>query len=62
MGFMDKIKQTLGDNADKASGVIDKAANLVDDKTGNQHSDKIGNAAEKAKGAVDKLDGKLDGK
>lgn len=62
MGFMDKIKKTIGGNADKASGVIDKAADMVDDKTGSKHSDKIDSAAEKAKDAVDKLDGKIDRK
>ena len=34
MGFMDKIKDTVGKNADKADDVIDKAADFVDDKTG----------------------------
>ena len=56
MGFMDKIKKAVGGNADKADGVIDKAADLIDDKTGNKHSDKIDEAAKKAKGVVDKLD------
>ena len=58
MGFMDKIKKTIGGNADKAEGAIDKAADLIDDKTGNKHSDKIDNVADKAKGVVDKLDEK----
>ena len=60
MGFMDKIKQTVGGHTDKASSVIDKAADMVDEKTGNKHSDKIDNAVAKAKDAVDKIDGKTD--
>lgn len=55
MGFIDKIKDVVGDNADKAEGVIDKAADLIDDKTGNAHSDKIDAAAEKAKDVVEGL-------
>lgn len=62
MGFIDKIKDVVGGNADKAEQVIDKAADLVDGKTGGKHTDKIEGAAEKAKDAVDKLDGKLDNK
>jgi hypothetical protein len=55
MGFIDKIKDAVGDHADKADGVIDKAADLIDDKTGGKHTDKIDSAAEKAKEAVDKI-------
>lgn len=56
MGFLDKIKDVVKGNAAKAEQAIDKAADIVDDKTGNKHSDKIDSAAEKAKGVVDKLD------
>lgn len=58
MGFMDKIKKTVGGNAEKTGSVIDKGASMVNNKTGNKHSDKIGSAAAKAKDAVGKLDGK----
>lgn len=60
MGLVDKIKKTVGANADKASSVINKAADMVDERTGNKHSDKINNAAAKAKDSLDKLDGKND--
>ncbi len=56
MGFIDKIKDTVVDNADKADGIIDKAADLVDGKTGGKHSSKIDSAAEKAKDRGDKLE------
>ena len=55
MGFIDKVKTTISGNADKADSVIDKAADLIDDKTGHKHSDKIDSAAQKAKEGVDKL-------
>lgn len=56
MGFIDKIKDTVAGNADKAEKVIDKAADLVDDKTKGKHSKQIDGAAEKAKDFVEKLD------
>ena len=58
MGFIDKIKDLVGGNADKADSAIDKAADLIDDKTGHKHSAQIDGAADKAKDAVAKLDGK----
>lgn len=58
MGFIDKIKDAVRGNVGKAEQAIDKAAGLVDDKTGHKHSDKIDGAAEKAEGLVEKLDDK----
>ena len=58
MGFLDKIKDTVSGNADKAEGAIDKAADVIDDKTGHQHTDQIEGAADKAKDFVEKLDDK----
>lgn len=58
MDIVNKIKGVVSGNADKADEVIDKAADLIDDKTGNKHSDKIDSAAEKAKDLIDKLDDK----
>ncbi|MCB0976240.1 MAG: antitoxin [Acidimicrobiales bacterium] len=57
MGFLDKAKDLVGDNADKASDAIDKVADIVDDKTGNKHTEQIDTAAEKAKDFVENLDG-----
>ncbi len=56
MGLLDKAKDLVSGNKDQVKDGIDKAADLVDDKTGNQHSDKIDTVADKAKDAVDKLD------
>ena len=57
MGILDKAKDLLGQNKDKAKGAVDKAADVIDDKTGGKHTDKIESGAEKAKGAIDKLAG-----
>lgn len=56
MGFLDKIKGAVAGKGDQVDSVIDKAADVIDDKTGKKHSDKIDTVAEKAKEAVDKLD------
>ena len=64
MGFLDKLKGTVGkavdDHGDKIAQGIDKAADMADKKTGGKHHDKIGQATDKAKDALDKLDGKDD--
>ncbi len=57
MGILDKIKGLVGGNADKVEDGIDKAADLVKDKVGDEHADKVDMAAEKAKDVVDSLDG-----
>jgi hypothetical protein len=64
MGFLDKLKGTVGkavdDHGDKIAQGIDKAAEVVDDKTGGKHHDKLEQGTAKAKDALDKLDGKDD--
>ena len=47
MGLLDKIKGMLGGNADKVKEGIDKAGDMVDEKTGGKFSDKIEMAEEK---------------
>ncbi|MCB0970367.1 MAG: antitoxin [Acidimicrobiales bacterium] len=56
MGFLDKAKDALQGKGDQAEDLIDKAADVVDDKTGGKHTDKIDAAADKAKDVIDKLD------
>ena len=56
MGFLDKVTDAVGDHADQVEKGIDKAADLIDDKTGGKHSDQIDGAADKAKDLVEKLD------
>ncbi len=56
MGMLDKAKDLISGNKGQVKDGIDKAADLVDDKTGQQHTDKIDTVAEKAKDVVDKID------
>lgn len=62
MGLFDKLRkgkdQAAGlakQHEDKIDSGIDKAADVIDDKTGGKHTDKIDEGAEKAKDAIDKL-------
>jgi hypothetical protein len=64
MGFLDDAKEKLTEAVDKAGNKIgagiDKASHLINEKTGGKHSEKIDTGAEKAKDALDDLDGKDD--
>jgi hypothetical protein len=58
MGLLDKVKGlTKGREAQIKQG-IDKVADLAQKKAPDKHDGKIDQAADKAKGLVDKLDGK----
>lgn len=53
MGLLDKAKSLLAENADKVEQVIDKAGDIVDEKTGGKYAgavDKVQDAAKKALG------------
>lgn len=54
MGFLDKAKSLLSQNADKVEQAIDKAGDIVDDKTGGKYKDTVDKVQEAAKKAVDK--------
>ncbi|MEB3022847.1 antitoxin [[Mycobacterium] crassicus] len=58
MGFLDKAKGLLAQNADKveqfAGQAIDKAGDLVDDKTGGKFAGVVDKAQEAAKDAAKK--------
>jgi hypothetical protein len=56
MGLMDTLKNALKGKSKQVESGIDKVADVVDDKTGGKHTDKIDDAAEKAKDFVEKLD------
>ena len=49
MGFLDKAKGLLSQNADKIETAIDKAGQFVDDKTHGKYSDTIHKVQEEAK-------------
>jgi hypothetical protein len=55
--FVDKGKDLVSGNSEKAKDGIDKGADVADDKTGGQYSDQIDKGADAAKDAVDGLDG-----
>ncbi|MCV7315276.1 antitoxin [Mycolicibacillus parakoreensis] len=56
MGFLDKAKGLLSKNADKVDQAIDKAGDLVDDKTEGKYADTVDKVQEAAKKAIDKTD------
>ena len=64
MGMFDNIKDKAQDlvdgQGDKVGEGLDKAADFVDDKTGGKYSDQIDQGADKAKDALDGLDGQDD--
>jgi len=52
MGFLDKAKDLLAQNAEKVETAIDKAGEFVDDKTQGKYSDTIHKVQEQAKKAA----------
>lgn len=64
MGFLDWFKRKSTDAVDthgeKVGAGIDKAADVVDDKTGGKYSQQVDTGADKAKDALDSLDSKND--
>ena len=58
MGLIDTLKNALKGKSKQVESGIDKVADVVDDKTGGKHTDKIDDAAEKARDFVEKLDDK----
>jgi MT0933-like antitoxin protein len=54
MGFLDKVKGLVANNADKVDSAIDKAADIVDQKTQGKYADQVDKVSEVAKKAVDK--------
>lgn len=57
MGLLDKAKDLLAKNADKVETAIDKAADVVDNKTQGKYTDKVNKVQDAAKNAVDKSGG-----
>jgi hypothetical protein len=62
MGFMDKVKGMLGGHADQAHQGIDKAGDVVDDKTGGKYAQHVDKGQDAAKDALGKQDGDDQGK
>jgi MT0933-like antitoxin protein len=53
MGFLDKAKDLLAQNADKVDTAIDKASEFVDSKTQGKYKDTVNKVQEAAKNALD---------
>ncbi|MDF3338998.1 antitoxin [Mycolicibacterium septicum] len=54
MGFLDKAKDLLSQNADKVEQAIDKAGDVIDEKTQGKYSGAVDKAQEAAKNAINK--------
>ena len=50
-----KAKEALGQHGDKADEGIDKAGQVVDERTGGEHSERIQTGTEKAKEGLDRF-------
>ncbi|CAB4901480.1 MAG: antitoxin [Rhodococcus sp.] len=51
-GMVDKGKDLAAENADKIDDVVEKAGDLIDNKTGGKYADKIDKVQEAAKKAI----------
>ncbi|MDX1890211.1 antitoxin [Mycolicibacterium sp. 050158] len=52
MGFLDKVKDLASKNADKVDTVIEKAGDLVDEKTQGKYAEQVDKVQEAAKKAA----------
>ena len=57
MSFLDKAKEAVEKNIDKVEGAIDKAGDMVDEKTGGKFAAAVDKVQDTAKGAADNLAG-----
>ncbi len=55
MGIFDKAKKAINDNAEKIDDAVDKAAKVVDDKTGGKYADKVDKVQDTIKGKTGNL-------
>jgi MT0933-like antitoxin protein len=56
MGFLDNVKGLVSKNADKVETAIDKAGDIVDQKTQGKYTSQVNKVQDAAKKAVDKTD------
>jgi hypothetical protein len=54
MAFLDKVKNLLASNADKVDTAINKAGDIVDQKTQGKYTSTVDKVQDAAKKAVDK--------
>jgi hypothetical protein len=56
MGLLDKAKELLSENADKVNTAIDKAGDVVDEKTDGKYADTVDKVQDAAKKALSEGD------
>lgn len=54
--FVDKAKDLAAENKDQVDDVIDKAGEMIDEKTGGKYSDQVDQGQEAAKDFVEELE------
>ena len=54
MGFLDKAKEVLTENVDKVEQAIDKAGDVIDEKTQGKFKETVDKVQDAAKNIVDK--------
>jgi MT0933-like antitoxin protein len=57
VGLMDKVRAMFGQHGDKVDQGIDKAGDVVDERTGGKHAGQVDKAQDAAKDGVDRLTG-----
>lgn len=57
MSFLDKAKDLVGQNVDKVESAIEKAGDLIDERTEGKFAGAVDKAQEAAKNAANKLKG-----
>ena len=60
MGFLDKAKDLIANNADKVEHAIEKAGDIVDEKTKGKYAGQVDKVQEAAKKAAEKTTHKGD--
>lgn len=56
MGFMDKVKDLLVKNADKVDTAIDKAGDIVDQRTQGKYASTVDKVQDSSKNALKNID------
>lgn len=55
MGLFEKAKKAISGNADKVADGVDKATDMIDEKTGGKYTEKLDKVDEKAGEVLDKM-------
>jgi hypothetical protein len=57
MGIMDKVKGMFGGHAEKADTGIEKAGDIIDDKTSGKYAEQVDKGQDAAREGLDNLSG-----